>query len=773
MDIQKAAVIGSGVMGGGIAAHLANAGVPVLLYDIVPEGANDRSIVARKAIERLTKTDPAPFMHPTAAKLVTPANLEDDLDQLGDVDWIVEAVIERLDIKQDLYKKLETHRKTGSIVSSNTSTIPLAQLTKGLPDSFAKDFVVTHFFNPPRYLRLLEIVAGKKTRKEVIDTIRTFGDLRLGKSVIDAKDTPGFIGNRIGTLWGQVAVNEAVDRGLTVEEADAVVGPPMGVPKTGIFGLMDLVGLDLMPHVAKSLYDNVAEDDPYRAIYRESAQFKAMIEAGYTGRKGKGGFYRINKEGGGRVKKSVDLKTGEYRPSVKASLESVAAGRKDLRALVSHEDKGGQYAWTVLSHTLSYAARLVPEIADDIVKVDEAMRLGYAWKWGPFELIDKLGAKWFADRLAAEKRPVPELLKQVGDGSFYKVEKGKLQFFGVDGKYHDVTRAKGVLSLADIKRRSQPVAKNGSASLWDIGDGVACFEFHTKMNAIDGEIMALLDKAIGIVQKDFKALVVYNEADNFSVGANIGLALFAANVGVWPILEQGLEQGQKTYKKLKYAPFPTVGAPAGMALGGGCEILLHCSAIQAHAESYIGLVEVGVGIVPAWGGCKELVTRWMTAKKRPGGYMPAVGKAFELISTAAVSRSARLAQDMLILREGDGITMNRDRLLSDAKAKALALVDGYAPPEPVALNLPGPSAKAAMEIAVAGFVQQGKASAHDALVADGVATVLSGGATDITETVSEDKLLELERDTAIKLFRTEKTMQRIEHTLSTGKPLRN
>jgi 3-hydroxyacyl-CoA dehydrogenase len=773
MDINKAAVIGSGVMGGGIAAHLANAGVPVLLYDIVPEGANDRSIVARKAIDRLKKTDPAPFMHPTAAKLVTPANLEDDLDQLADVDWIVEAVIERLDIKQDLYKKLETHRKTGSIVSSNTSTIPLQQLTKGLPDSFAKDFVVTHFFNPPRYLRLLEVVGGAKTRKEVLETIRAFGDVRLGKGVIDAKDTPGFIGNRIGTLWGQVAVNEAVDRGLTVEEADAVVGRPMGVPKTGIFGLMDLVGLDLMPHVAKSLYDNVAADDPYRAIYRESAQFQKMIDEGYTGRKGKGGFYRLNKEGGKRVKESVDLATGEYKPSVKASLESVSAGRKDLRALVSHPDKGGQYAWAVLSHTLSYGARLVPEIADDIVKVDEAMRLGYAWKWGPFELIDKLGAKWFADKLAEEKRPVPELLKKVGDGSFYRIEDGQLQFFGVDGQYHDVTRPEGVLKLADIKRRSQPVAKNGSASLWDIGDGVACFEFHTKMNAIDGEIMALLDKAIGIVQKDFKALVIYNEADNFSVGANIGLALFAANVGVWPILEQGLEQGQKTYKKLKYAPFPVVGAPAGMALGGGCEILLHSDAIQAHAESYIGLVEVGVGIVPAWGGCKEMVTRWMTAKKRPGGYMPAVGKAFELISTAAVSRSARLAQDMMILREGDGITMNRDRLLSDAKAKALAMAKDYAPPEPVELALPGPTALAGMTIAVEGFVQQGKASAHDALVAEGVATVLSGGATDITETVSEDKLLELERDVVMRLFRTEKTMARIEHTLTTGKPLRN
>ena len=419
------------------------------------------------------------------------------------------------------------------------------------------------------------------------------------------------------------------------------------------------------------------------------------------------------------------------------------------------------------------SALLVPEIADDIVKVDEGMKLGYAWKWGPFELLDRLGPKWVAEKLAEEGRPVPELLTKVGDGTFYRIENGVRQYFGTDGKYHDVARPDGVLKLEDVKRISDPIARNGSASLWDIGDGVACLEFHTKMNAIDNEIMAMINKAIGIVEKDMKALVIYNEADNFSVGANIGLALFAANVGVWPLIEQGIEAGQKTYKKLKYSPFPVVGAPAGMALGGGCEILLHCDAIQANAEAYIGLVEVGVGLVPGWGGCKEFVTRWMTKEKRPGGYMPAVGKAFEMISTAQVSRSANLAQDMEILRDGDGITMNRDRLLADAKAKALSMVDGYAPPEPVELNLPGPSALAGMTLAVDGFVQMGRASEHDALVAEGVATVVSGGKTDMTETVTEDQLLKLEVQEFMKLVRTPKTLARIEHTLTTGKPLRN
>ena len=773
MSINKAAVIGSGVMGGGIAAHLANAGVPTVLFDIVPEGSGDRSILARKAIAAMKKTDPAPFMHPRAAKLVEPANIEDDLDKLADVDWIVEAVIERLDIKQDLYKKLDKHRKKGSIVSSNTSTIPLAQLTKGMPESFQKDFVVTHFFNPPRYLRLLEVVAGPKTRKEVVVAITAFGDVRLGKGVVACKDTPGFIANRIGTLWIQGAVNEAVDRGLTVEEADAIIGKPMGVPKTGIFGLIDLVGLDLMPHVGKSLWDNVPDGDPYKAMYRESAQIQKMIDEGYTGRKGKGGFYRLNKEGGKRIKEAIDLTTGEYRPSIKASLESIGAGREGLKALVTHPDKGGQYAWAVLSQTLSYAALLVPEIADDIVKIDEAMKLGYAWKWGPFELIDRLGAKWFADKLAEDGQPVPALLTKVGDGAFYREVKGKGEYFGTDGKYHEVERPGGVLSLEDIKRASERVAGNGSASLWDIGDGVLCLEFHTKMNAIDAGVMDMVDKAIGIVAKDYKALVIYNDGSNFSVGANIGLPLFAANVGAWPVIEQGIEQGQNTYKKLKFSPFPVVGAPAGMALGGGCEVLLHCDAIQANAETYTGLVEVGVGLLPGWGGSKEMVTRWMQNERRPGGPMPAIGKAFEQISTAQVSRSANLARDMMILRPGDGITMNRERLLADAKKKALSLVKGYAPPEPAEFNLPGASAYVAMTIAVGQFVEQGKASEHDALVGSGVAAVLSGGDTDITETVSEDDLLRLERREFMKLVRNPKTLARIEHTLETGKPLRN
>jgi 3-hydroxyacyl-CoA dehydrogenase len=776
MKIEKAAVIGAGVMGSGIAAHIANAGVPVLLLDIVPAGVNDRNALAAGAIARMLKTDPAPFMSKAKAKLVTPGNLEDDLGKLAEMDWIVEAVVENPKVKRELYAKLDGARKKGSVVSSNTSTIPLKALTEGLPKSFAKDFLITHFFNPPRYMRLLELVAGKSTRKTALEAIRRFADERLGKGVVDCKDTPGFIANRIGTLWIQVAVGAAFEMGLTVEEADAVVGRPMGIPKTGVFGLMDLVGIDLMPHVAASMNATLPESDMYRRLYKELPLIEGMIKDGYTGRKGKGGFYRLARQpDGSRVKESVDLKTGQYVPSSKARLDSVDAARKGkLRGLVEHPDRGGQYAWKVLAHTLSYAASLVPEIADTVPSVDEAMRLGYAWKFGPFELIDQLGTGWFADKLRAAGMAVPPLLELAAGRPFYKTEGGKLFYLTTSGDYAELVRRPGVLLLSDIKRASQPIAKSAAASLWDIGDGVACLEFHTKMNSFDPDMLSMVERSMKLVKEKYKALVLHNEADNFSVGANIGLALFAANVGLWPVIEEMESKGQQVFKALKYAPFPVVGAPSGMALGGGCEILLHSAAVQAHAETYMGLVEVGVGLVPGWGGCKEMLTRWLLNMKRPGGPMPAISKAFEMIGTAQVAKSAFEAKEMLLLREGDDITMNRDRLLADAKAKALKLAKRYKAPEPPKeIRLPGPTAKVALELAVEGFRRQGKATPHDVEVSKALATVLSGGKTDVLDTLTEDDLTKLERQAFMALIKTEGTLARIEHMLETGKPLRN
>ncbi len=774
--IERVGVLGAGVMGAGIAAHVANAGIPVVLLDIVPEGATERDVLAAGALEKLKKAKPAALMSAARARLVTPGNLEDHLGLLADCDWIVEAVVERVDIKQRVYRAVDAVRKPGSIVSTNTSTIPLAKLVDGLPASFAADFLVTHFFNPPRYMRLLELVAGPATRPEAVAAVRDFCDRRLGKSVVDCKDTPGFIANRIGTFWIEAATREAIALGLTVEEADAVAGKPFGFPKTGVFGLMDLVGIDLGPHISASLLATLPADDAYRAIHEDRELVRKMIAAGLTGRKGKGGFYRLDSSSGKKVKQSIDLATGEYRDRIEPRLASVAAARRGgVRALLEHPDRGGRYAWSMLAPTLAYAASLVPSIADEIAAVDEAMRCGYSWEHGPFELLDRIGPAWFAARLAAAGRPVPPLLAAVGEGTFYRVEGGRLEQLTPAGDYREVRLPEGVFRLAELKRAVQPVAKNASASLWDLGDGVLCLEFHTKMNALDEGVLRQIGKAIGLADSGrFRALVIYNEGSNFSVGANIGIALFAANIGLWPEIEASIAAGQETFKAMKYAPFPVVGAPAGMALGGGCEILLHCDAVQAHAETYMGLVEAGVGVIPGWGGCKEMVTRWQTNPKRPGGPMPGVVKVFETISTAQVATSAEEAKGFLFLRESDGVTMNRDRLLADAKAKALELVAaGYRPPERVEISLPGPGGRAALDMAVAGFRASGAATPHDAVVAGRLATVVTGGDTDPTETVSEDDLSRLEREAFLDLVRTPATLARIEHMLETGKPLRN
>jgi len=496
MSIQKAAVLGAGVMGSGIAAHIANAGIPVVLLDIVPKGATNRNAIAEGAVQKLLKADPAAFMHPRNAKLVTTGNLEDNLDLLKDCDLIIEAVLEDPQVKRDLYARVEAVRKDGSIVSSNTSTIPLKILTEGLPERFAQDFLVTHFFNPPRYMRLLELVAGPETRPDAVKTVEAFGDEKLGKGIVHCKDTPGFIANRIGTFWIQASINAAMDLGLTVEEADAVMGKPFGIPKTGIFGLIDLVGLDLMPHVSKSLQTTLPPTDAYQAIYRAPDLFRRLIEEGYTGRKGKGGFYRINREAGKR-KEAIDFKTGTYRPQQKVELES--AGLKHPAQVLAHADRGGAFARAAIGATLAYAASLVPEICETVAELDAGMKLGYNWKFGPFELIDRIGVDNVIAALKAAGQDVPKLLTLASGRSFYRVENGTLEFLTVGGEYQPVVRPPGVLLLEDIKRASKPLAKNASAALWDIGDGVACLEFTSKMNSIDPEIMGMIQKSIGIV----------------------------------------------------------------------------------------------------------------------------------------------------------------------------------------------------------------------------------------------------------------------------------
>ena len=797
MEIKKVAVIGSGVMGAAIAAHVANSGTNVLLLDIVPDGASDRNGLATSAIEKLLKTDPKPLAHKRNAKRLTPGNLEDDLEKLKDVDWIIEVVIEKLEIKQELYKKLDQHRKPGSVISSNTSTLPLNKLVEGMPERFRKSFMITHFFNPPRYMRLLELVPGEAD-SALVESIRQFCDIQLGKGVVECKDTPGFIANRIGVFWLATALNKALEMNISVEAADAVMSRPVGVPKTGVFGLMDLIGIDLLPLIAKSFSDTLSSDDPFLKIYNEPEIVTNMIADGYTGRKGKGGFYRLNTEGGGRVKESIDLQTGDYAPSVKPRLESVNAARAGLRHLVTHEDEGGKYAWEVLRDTLHYAASLIPEISDDIKAVDDAMRMGYNWKYGPFELIDRLGGedvpgpKWLLGKFKEEGLSVPEILQKAGDQPLYALEGANKQFMTLQGQYQPIKADADAWMLEEKKRGQKPVLKNPSAALWDVGDGIVCLEFTSKMNSLDPMSLEMVTQAVEKVQSEFKGMIIGNDADNFCVGANIGVLLFAANVAAWKEIDGIIKQGQDAYMELKYAPFPVVGAPSGMALGGGCEILLHCDAVNAHIELYTGLVEVGVGIVPGWGGCKEMLYRnlkkraesdsvatkmgsWFSflSPVRTLNTMPAIEPAFRNISTARVAKSAEEAKDMIILNDRSRITMNRARVLADAKALCLELAEDYTPPETYAISLPGKTARTALDMAIRGAVKSGQALPHDVVVSTALGQVLSGGDTDITKELSEQEILDLERKMFMELVKHPDTLARIEHMLETGKPLRN
>jgi 3-hydroxyacyl-CoA dehydrogenase len=775
MEIKKVAVIGAGVMGASIAAHISNAGVPVYLLDIVPEDAKNRNIIAETAVKKLLAAEPAPLMHKNNARLITPGNIEDHLGSLADADWVIEAVIEDPRIKKSLYQKLASACRDDCLISSNTSTLPLALLTQDLPENFRQRFMITHFFNPPRYMRLLELVAGPDTRPELVETVRRFADIKLGKDCVACKDTPGFIGNRIGVYWLQCGLLEAMDRHLTVEQADAVM-TPFGIPKTGVFGLLDLVGLDLIPHILTSMAHSLPPADAFHQVNRLPDLVGNLIRDGYTGRKGKGGFYRLNETGGRRVKEAIDLETGVYRPAEKPRTdelhESVGAiARTPLQALLSGSSPVCLYAWQVWSKTLAYAAGLVPEIADDIVAVDTAMREGFNWQYGPFELLDQIGVDWFVDKLRAENREVPPIL--AAGQPLYRADAGQLTFTGLSGQYQPVRRAEGVLLLSDVKLRRPAVLANPSASLWDIGDGVACLEFHSKMNTLDMDTMTLIRQSIDKVNNEFSALVIHNDGENFSAGANLNLLMEAIHNSDWPAVEQLILHGQQTYQALKFAPFPVVGAPSGLALGGGCEILLHCDAIQAHAELYVGLVEVGVGLIPGWGGCKEYLRRWLKHPKRPGGPIPPVAKAFETIGMARVSKSAFEAKELLFLAHSDSISMNKNRLLADAKARALALGQDYAPPEPCVYPMPGKTARILLGMGVKALHLLGKATDYDVEVGARLAYVLSGGDSDITSPLTEGDILALEREVFVQLVQQPGTLARLDHMLKTGKPLRN
>lgn len=766
-EIRKVAVLGSGVMGSQIAAQVANAGVPVILLDIVPKDAEDRNMLAKGALERMKK---GAFMHSSTAALVEVGNMDDDLGRISECDFIVEVVIEDLAIKSALYKKLDALRTPGTIVGSNTSTIPLAHLIKGQSEAFAKDFMVTHFFNPVRYMRLLELITGPKTDPASIKLMTEFCDRKLGKGVVPCNDTPGFIANRLGMFWLQSAVNAAIDLGLTVEEADAVCGRPMGVPRTGVFGLIDLIGLDLMPLIGKSLLSTLGPDDTYRGLYQEPELFKKMIADGYTGRKGKGGYYRVVKTDAGKSFESIDLETGEYSTTQPAKSATLDAAGKDLRALCEASDKIGQFAWRVLSETLSYAFNLVPATVADITLADEGMRLGYAWGFGPFELMDKLGADWIANRLKSEGRPVPEFLAKAAGKTFYRVDSGRKEYLQLDGTYAPVKRPEGSIFLSDLKLAGQPVEKNGSAALWDLGDKVLCLEFTSKANALDNDIFQMIHKSIDMIGDGtgaWKGMVIYNDGRNFSVGAN--LTQFKADMESenWDGISTFIKQGQKAYNAMRFAKAPIVAAPQGAALGGGCEVTLHTAAVQSYCELSMGLVEVGVGLIPGWGGCTQMLGRAFADGDVDG--VPPINRVFQLLMKAAPSRSGADAKATGFLRSSDQITMNSERLLADAKERVLEMAGSYSAPTPWKVTLPGPAGKASLEL----ILETLKSSPHEVTIGKMLADVLCGDEGGLSGDVTEEQLMEAELTVFMQLVKTPETLARIDHMLTKGKPLKN
>ncbi|MCC7253979.1 3-hydroxyacyl-CoA dehydrogenase/enoyl-CoA hydratase family protein [Hyphomicrobium sp.] len=757
-DIRSAAVIGAGIMGSGIAAHLANAGLDVVLLDLDPT-------VAANGVARQVKS--GGFMDPRFAGRVRTGSSETDIRLISDADWIVEAVAERLDVKHSVYSAIASERKPGSIVSSNTSTIPLGALLQQRSPSFSADFLITHFFNPPRWMRLLEIVDGPLTNPDVTRRIAEFAHTRLGKGIVSCKDTPGFIANRIGTYWMGVALNEAIKLGIDIEEADAFLGKPFGIPETGLFGLLDLIGIDLMPSVLRSLQQALPATDPFQDFDAEPPLVARMIGQRRTGRKAGAGFFRLTPDRKGR--EALDLISETYRP-----LRSVSVTVGTPRAAMQHAAKGGQLADAVMRRTLSYAATLVPEISDSIADIDEAMRLGYGWKEGPFELIDRLDAAWFAKALTARGMTPPALVEEAArEGGFYTSASGRRSYLVPGKSYQSIPRPDGSISLSDLSLSAQPVAGSESASLWDLGDGVACLELRSKMNTFNFDVLRSIEELTERVSRDFRALVIGTELPVFSAGADLRLFLNAIERNNRDSLRSFIVAGQRAFRALKFAPFPVVAAAAGRAVGGGLEFALHCDAIQAHAELQAGLVETSIGVIPAWGGCTELLLRVVANPELPHGPVAPALHAFNVIGSARISSSAFDALRLGYLRPTDRITMNRERLLSDAKATAIRLSEGYAPPEPQLLTLSGRSGASALVNVLDTTELAGRLSPHDRLIGEKLAWVLSGGSADPTKPLPEEHVLGLECEAFLELATTPATRERITHMLERGKPLRN
>jgi 3-hydroxyacyl-CoA dehydrogenase len=809
ITVKKAAVLGAGTMGAQIAAHLANAGIPTLLLDIVPRdetqptgsitgalpdgratapSSQDRNRIARAGLEAAKKARPAAFVASDFAALVTTGNFDDDLPKLKDCDLIIEAVVENLQIKQSLYEKVEQHRRPGSVVASNTSGIPLSQLAAGRSEDFRAHFLGMHFFNPPRYMHLVELIRTEWTKPEVSCSMFGFLDERLGKGVVVAKDRPNFIANRIGTFGALVTIHTMMEDGYSIEEVDKITGPAVGRPKTATFRTFDLVGLDVLAHVVKNLNENLPED-PERKMFVMPEFVAKMIERGLLGNKTKAGFYKKQKgEGDKREILTLDVATLDYRPAQKVKLPSLEMAKniedtaERIKTLVWSKDRAGAFLWKTFSRTICYAADRIPEISDTVVEVDRAMKWGFNWELGPFEAWDAIGVEKSVAKLKEEGQRVPANVQKMLDSgakSFYKQENGQRFYFDFpSAKYVPASDPPGMIILKSLKDRSGVIKKNSGASLIDLGDGVACLEFHSKMNSIGGDTLEMLKVALTEVEKNFLGLVVGNQGQNFSVGANLMLMLMEAQDENWEELDMIGRLFQQSVMSLRYSPKPVVVAPFQLVFGGGCEMVLHADRVRASAETYIGLVEVGVGIIPAGCGTKEMLVRALDSipkDMKDADPFPFVKRAFETIALAKVATSAEEARGFGFLSQDDSISMNRDRLIADAKQEVLALAaSGYQQPQQrpdiLALGMP---ALATLKLGVHMMKRAGYISDHDALIGERLARILTGGDLNHQTRVSEQYLLDLEREAFLSLIGTRKTQDRIAHMLKTGKPLRN
>lgn len=776
LSLRRVAVLGAGNMGCRIAAHFANAGIASLLLDLPNSRGGPRNLLAERGIENALKQKPPGVFVESAASLIETGNFEDDMARIRDCGWVIEAVTESLEIKRALWEIVDAHRNPNAILSTNTSGIPLARITAGFSPEFRRQFLGTHFFNPPRYMHLLELIPTPETAPEIVGFVSEFADRRLGKGVVPCKDTPNFIANRLGSFFGATVAKLTVEGDYSIEEADALTGPLIGLPRSASFRLLDVVGLDVWAFVARNLYELVPEDK-WRERFVPPPFLDQMISRGWLGEKSGQGFYRRVGKGEDRVIEALDWRTLEYHPAAKASFPSVEVARniealpERLRHLLSANDRASGFLWPLFRDYCLYAAERIPEISDRIVEVDRAMRWGYGHTYGPFELWDALGFRETAARMEQDRCELPPLARQMlsaNADSFYRAaDQGGhpvTEYFDLGRSgYAAVEERPGILVLSDLKRARGVVARNAGASLIDLGDGVLCLEFHSKMNTLGEDAIRMIHAGIGETERNFQAMVVGNQGTDFSAGANLALILMAAQEGDWDELEEGVRRFQQANMALKCAPAPVVVAPFGRTLGGGAEIAMHATRVQASAELYMGLVETGVGLIPAGGGCKELLLRSGDPKH-----------AFETIGYAKVSGSAAEAARLKMLDPRDRVSMNPERLLADAKDLALQLVPGYTPQTPRNdIPVGGEPTYALLRVG-AWLARQGEfISDHDLLIAEKLAHVLSGGRLSGPSQVTEQYLLDLEREAFLSLCGHPKTQQRMAHMLKTGKPLRN